>query len=159
MERSHRRSLVPFASSLFPPAVPASGSASANLTISVPASPACVNGQIVTAKIRPLTGTGLGQCLCRETGRQMLRALPVLLTNFTVRQQNCKTTLSWQSLTEINFKKYAVQYSTDGLSAVGDMTDRDLIHGFPGIQTLPHFSAHRSVKLTHPIRSTGALQR
>ncbi len=114
-------STVPFASSLFPPSITASGSASANLTISVPASPVCDNGQIVTAKIKPVTETNLEQCLCKETSRAILRALPVILTDFTVRQQNCKTVLNWRSLTEINLKKFVVEYSTDGqlFNAVG----------------------------------------
>ena len=107
---------APFASSLFPPVIPALGSATASLTISVPASPACVNGEIVTAKIRPVTETNQEQCLCKEASREILRALPVTLTDFTARQQNCKTTLSWHSQTEVNFKGFEVQYSVNGQS-------------------------------------------
>ena len=107
---------TPFASSLFPPLIAASGSATANLTVSVPASPVCMNGQIVTAKIRPVTDANQQQCLCKEASREILRVLPVTLTDFTARQQNCKTTLSWYSQAEINFKNYEVQYSTNGQS-------------------------------------------
>lgn len=117
---------TPFATSVFPPAIPASGSASANLTVNVPASPVCNNGEIVTARIKPLTAANVQQCLCKEAARQVLRALPVIITDFNIRQENCKVTLSWRSVTEVNFKKFTIQYSTDGRAyqPVGEMNSK-----------------------------------
>ena len=107
-------STTPFASGIFPPAIPAMNSATANLSINIPASPACDNGQIVTAKIRPVTGVNQQQCLCTETSRPIIKVLPVLLDNFTATQNNCKLVLSWHSSTEINLNRYEVEYSTNG---------------------------------------------
>jgi len=41
--------------------------------------------------------------------------LPVNLKYFNARVINCKTELSWQSATEIDFSKYVVEYSTNGI--------------------------------------------
>jgi Secretion system C-terminal sorting domain len=117
---------TPFASSLFAPAVTALSNASDNLTISVPAAPACNNGESVTAAIRPLTAANQQQCLCRATTRGILKALPVVLDNFSARQDNCKINLNWHSTTEINLKRYEVEYSTNGrtFNTVGTVTGR-----------------------------------
>ncbi|MEN9569154.1 MAG: hypothetical protein RL172_385, partial [Bacteroidota bacterium] len=107
---------VPFASGLFTPAIAAGASATAEITVTIPSGPTCSNGDIATVKIRPLTETSIAQCLCNETSRPMLSLIPVVLGDVTVRQQNCKTTINWHSLTEINLQQYIVQYSADGVS-------------------------------------------
>ncbi|MBL0358080.1 MAG: T9SS type A sorting domain-containing protein [Chitinophagaceae bacterium] len=115
-----------FASALFTPAIPAQSNATDNLTISIPASPVCNNGESVTAAIRPLTALNQQQCLCQGTTRGILKALPVVLDNFSARQDNCKIMLNWHSATELNFKRYDVEVSTNGrtFSTAGTVTGR-----------------------------------
>ena len=43
-------------------------------------------------------------------------ALPVKLTAFNAVVNNCVTTLSWKSSTEVNFSNYMVEYSKDGIN-------------------------------------------
>ncbi len=105
---------APFTSVLFGPAVPAASSAAANLVINIPSAPVCENGQSVTVAIRPLTADSQQQCLCQATTRGILDVLPVVLDGFDARQNNCSITLNWHSLTELNLKRYEVEYSTDG---------------------------------------------
>jgi hypothetical protein len=106
-------STTPFATTLFPSAIPAGGSASAGLTVSVPAAPTCNGGEIVTAKIQPVTAANVNQCMCSVTSMQMLRTLPVTLSSFTATESNCKVGLNWKSGVEINLLKYQLEYSTD----------------------------------------------
>jgi hypothetical protein len=115
---------VPFASAPFTPAIPGLSNASDNLTISVPVAPTCNNGESVIAAIRPLTAANQQQCLCQGTTRGILKALPVVLDNFSARQENCKIILNWHSATEINLKRYEVEFSTNGrtFSNVGTVT-------------------------------------
>jgi hypothetical protein len=114
---------VPFASALFGPAIPVLSSASDNLTINIPSAPTCENGQSVTARIRPLTALNQQQCLCQETVRGILATLPVVLDNFTARQNACKIVLDWRSLTELNLRQYEIEYSSNGrtFSTAGTM--------------------------------------
>jgi len=117
---------TPFATALFAPAIPVGTDATDNLTISVPAAPACNNGESVTATIRPLTALNQQQCLCQATTRGILKALPVVLDNFAARQDNCKITLNWHSATELSFRKYEIEFSTNGrnFSTVGTVIGR-----------------------------------
>ena len=119
-------STVPFASTVFPLVINAFGSATTNLSINIPASPACENGQQVTAVVRPLTALNQEQCVCQETSRTILKILPVSLGSFTARQQNCTISLNWSSLVEINLKRFEVQYSTNGRSfaSIGNIIGR-----------------------------------
>lgn len=105
---------TPFASVLFPSEVPLSGSITENLTVTIPVAPACVNGESISVMIRPLTAANQAQCLCNETTRGTLAVVPVRLSNFTARQSGCKIDLQWSSETELNFKKYEVEFSTNG---------------------------------------------
>lgn len=105
---------TPFTAVLFPSEVPPSGSATENLTISIPTAPSCVDGESVIIKIRPLTAANQQQCLCNETTRGILEVLPVVLNNFTARQSGCKINLQWRSEAEINFNRYEVEFSTNG---------------------------------------------
>jgi len=109
-------STTSFTSVLFPVDIPEGGNATANLSISIPVAPDCLNGQSVVAAIRPLTDQGQEQCLCQSTTRGILKVLPVILDNFSARQQNCKTVLNWHSVTELNLKNYEIEYGTDGRS-------------------------------------------
>lgn len=104
----------PFTSVLFPSAVPEGGSITENLTINIPSAPDCVNGESLTIKIRPLTAANQQQCLCTETTRGILDVLPVVLDKFTARQNGCSINLQWHSETELNFKKYEVEFSNNG---------------------------------------------
>jgi hypothetical protein len=106
--------LTPFATGLFPEAIPASGSAVGNINIAVPASPACENGQIVTVALRPSTDNGNTQCLCTESTRPLAQVLPVVLENFNAFINNCQVQLKWRSLTELNFNRYEIEYSSNG---------------------------------------------
>jgi hypothetical protein len=117
---------TPFTSVLFPTEIPQSGSVTENLTINIPVAPACINGESLSIKIRPLTADNQQQCLCNETTRGMLDVLPVVLSSFTARQSACKISLQWRSETELNFKKYEVEYSTNGrtFAVVGSVDGR-----------------------------------
>jgi len=117
---------TPFTSVLFPSEIPQGGSITENLTVNVPVAPDCVNGESMVVKIRPLTAANQEQCLCNETTRGILEVLPVVLTNFTARQNACKISLQWHSETELNFKKYEVEFSSNGrtFSAVGTVEGR-----------------------------------
>src|SRR5207247_336813 len=42
--------------------------------------------------------------------------LPVKLISFDAVVNNCVTTLSWKSASEINFNKYQLEYSKDGVN-------------------------------------------
>ncbi len=114
---------TPFATTPFPSAIPAGGSATANLTVSVPAVPTCNGGDIVTAKIQPVTATNSTQCMCSTTSMQMLRTLPVTLSSFTAVENNCKVVLNWKSGVEVNLLKYQPEYSTDAVNykAIGSI--------------------------------------
>lgn len=50
--------------------------------------------------------------------------LPVVLSNFIVENNNCKSTLSWTTLSEQNSSHFDVQYSIDGVSfkSLGSVT-------------------------------------
>ena len=106
--------VTPFASVLFPSEVPLGGSITENLTVNIPVAPACVNGESISVMIRPLTAANQQQCLCNETTRGTLSVVPVLLSNFSARQSGCKINLQWRSETELSFKKYEVEFSTNG---------------------------------------------
>lgn len=105
---------TPFTSVLFPSEITAGGSVTENLSIDIPAAPDCINGQSVTIKIRPRTAANQPQCLCTETTRGILDVLPVILDKFTARQNGCSISLQWHSETELNFKKYDVEFGTNG---------------------------------------------
>ncbi len=105
---------TPFTSVLFPSEIPMSGSITENLTINIPVAPDCLNGESVTVKIRPVTAASQQQCLCSETSRGILAVLPVILDKFTARQNACSINLQWHSESELNFKKYEVEFSVDG---------------------------------------------
>ena len=105
---------TPFTSVLFPSEIPMGGSITENLSINIPVAPGCVNGESLTVKIRPLTAANQQQCLCSETTRGILNVLPVVLDKFTARQNGCSISLQWHSETELNFKKYLVEFSTNG---------------------------------------------
>ncbi len=105
---------TPFASELFGPEIPAQGSASGNLTISVPAAPYCGGSNVYTAMIRPLTAANETQCLCEETSRSTFEVVPVTLQRFNASQQNCRIQLEWKAATELNLQAYTVETSTDG---------------------------------------------
>lgn len=115
---------TPFTSVLFPAEIPVSGSVTDTLTINIPVAPDCVNGQSVTVAIRPLTAASQEQCLCQGTTRGILNVLPVVLDNFSARQNNCKTVLNWHSVTELNLKNYQIEYGTNGrtFTTVGTLT-------------------------------------
>lgn len=117
---------TPFTSTLFTPAVPALSNASDNLTINIPVGPTCNNGESVVAAIRPLTAANQQQCLCTGTSRGILAVLPVVLDNFSARQDACKINLNWHSATEISLKRYEVEYSTNGrtFSSVGTLSGK-----------------------------------
>ena len=117
---------TPFTSVLFPSAIPEAGSVTENLTVNIPTAPDCVNGESMVVKIRPLTAASQQQCLCNETTRGILEVLPVALSNFTARQSGCKINLQWHSETELNFKKYDVEFSTNGrnFTVVGTIEGR-----------------------------------
>jgi len=117
---------VPFNSIVFPPAIAVLGDATANLVINIPASPSCENDQQVTAVVRPVTALNEEQCLCNETRRLILNTLPVSLSSFTARQQNCTIQLNWRSEVEINLKRFEVEYSNDGRSfvSIGSLAGR-----------------------------------
>ncbi len=105
---------TPFATELFGPEVPAQGSASGNLTVTVPAAPYCGGSNVYTAVIRPLTAANDQQCLCNETSATTFEVVPVILQRFTASQQGCRMQLEWKAATEINLQQYEVEYSTDG---------------------------------------------
>jgi hypothetical protein len=107
-------SLTPFATGLFPQALPAQGIATANMNIAVPNSPACENGQLVTVLLRPATDNGSSQCLCTESARPLAQVLPVVLESFNALVNNCQVDLKWRSLSELNFNRYEIEYSTNG---------------------------------------------
>ncbi len=106
-------STTPFTAVLFPSAIASGSSATENLTINIPSSPDCVNGQSMVVKIRPVTAASQSQCMCNETTRGILEVLPVAISSFSARQNACKINLQWHSETELNFKNYNIEYSTD----------------------------------------------
>lgn len=105
---------TPFTSVLFAPAIPANSNATENMVINIPTSPDCINGESIVVKIRPVTAANQSQCLCNETSRGILDVLPVSLSSFTAVQSGCKINLHWRSETEINFKKYEIEFSNNG---------------------------------------------
>lgn len=117
---------TPFTSVLFPSEIPQGGSITENLTINIPSAPDCVNGESMIIKIRPLTAANQQQCMCTETSRGILNVLPVVLSNFSARQSGCKINLQWHSETELNFRKYEVEFSTNGriFTAAGSVEAR-----------------------------------
>ena len=119
-------STTPFTSVLFPSEIPVSGSVTENLTINIPVAPDCVNGESMIVKIRPVTAANQHQCLCSETSRGILDVLPVVIDKFSARQNGCKINLQWHSETELNFKKYEVEFSTNGrtFTSVGTVDGR-----------------------------------
>lgn len=131
-------SSTPFASGSFPAAIAAGSSATANMTINVPAAPACNIGDAVTAKISPVTTTNTVQCMCSETMFTMSEVLPLRLVKFAAGMQECKATLSWKTVEEHNFRHFEVEYSANAHSfeKVGTIAGRNSASG--GVYTFDY---------------------
>lgn len=113
---------TPFATGVFPSAVPAGGSASGSITVT-PVSP-CENASIVTMKIQPVTSADELQCLCSPTQYVVSTPLPVELVEFTSQVQACEVTLDWLTARETTLSHYQIERSNDNGRSYAMIADR-----------------------------------
>lgn len=107
-------STTPMAVALYPSAVPAGQTVTANMTFTV--NSGCPVGSLITAKIREQSALGSPQCICSETSFTFLTPLPVDLESFTASEADCKVALNWKVAAERNLSGYEVEFSNDGVN-------------------------------------------
>lgn len=97
---------------------PIAAGASATFTGSFPKNLAiCPGGSALFMKVQDTLANGSEACFCGSpAGATSLTVLPVKLSSFTGTAQECKAVLAWVTENEINFSKFAVEYSSDGIT-------------------------------------------
>ncbi len=117
-------STTPFDAQTFSAAVTAGAAATAPVTFTVPAAPACNSGDNVIYRIRPVTEEEEVQCLCGPAEFTSEDPLPVALASFgAVKTGEGAALLTWTTTEELNSDKFVVLQSTDGTNwlAIGEV--------------------------------------
>jgi hypothetical protein len=102
-------SSTPFTSRLFAPAIPALGSVSAVINITIANAPICNSGDLLRAVIRP----SVANCVCDSSAAISATVLPITFTAFTLSNKINHAQINFSVANNANTNHYLIQASNN----------------------------------------------